>query len=65
MFYIEFVQCFIYNNTKEVSKGTTKMKTWKKPEIVTISENELKKIITAGACSLYDICTSGYLVPKQ
>lgn len=29
------------------------MKKWKKPEVVTIDENDLKELIINGACSIY------------
>ena len=34
------------------------MKTWKKPQIVTIHEKEIEEIVVAGACSRF--CYYGY-----
>lgn len=34
------------------------MKTWKKPQIVTIHEKEIEEIVVAGACSKF--CYQGY-----
>jgi len=38
------------------------MKKWQKPTMITISEEDMKKMIVAGACSYYvDGCVDGFL----
>ncbi len=36
------------------------MKKWRLPKTITITEDELKKTIIAGACSLWDVCSLSY-----